>query len=101
MCACSRCLFVDLKMTHRGKGEGRDKVKGNTYVNLLLLGEELRQDGGKQEGTTYTCMVEGEKEERRKTQGGRGERFFLSLFEPWEKGNKTLGKEVLGRLSTS
>jgi hypothetical protein len=50
-------------------------------------------------------MEEGEKEERRKTQGGKGEggeegRFFLSLFEPWEKGNKTLGKEVLGMLST-
>jgi hypothetical protein len=57
----------------------------------------MRQDGGKWEGTTYTCMEEGEKEERRKTQrgrGGGGGRFFLSLFEPWEKGNKTLGKEV-------
>jgi hypothetical protein len=32
--------------------------------------------------------------------GGGGEVFFLSLFEPWEKGNKTLGKEVLGMLST-
>ncbi len=60
----------------------------------------MRQDGGKREGTTYTCMEEVKKEERSKTPGGGGERFFLSLFEPWEKGNKTLGKEVLGRLNT-
>jgi hypothetical protein len=45
-------------------------------------------------------MEEGEKEERRKTQGGKGGRFFLSLSEPSEKINKTLGKEVLGILST-
>jgi hypothetical protein len=32
--------------------------------------------------------------------GGEEGRFFWSLFEPWEKGNKTLGKEVLGMLST-
>ncbi len=37
-----------------------------------------------------------------KPKGGRAEggRFFLSLSEPWEKRNKTLGKEVLGMLST-
>ncbi len=60
----------------------------------------MRLDGGKWKGTMSTCMEEGEKEERRKTQGGRGGgRFFLSSFEPCEKGNKTLGKEVLGMLN--
>ncbi len=36
-------------------------------------------------------------EEKNPLGGGR-ERFFLSLSEAWEKGNKTLGKEVLGML---
>jgi hypothetical protein len=35
-----------------------------------------------------------------KPKGGGGGRFFWSLFEPWEKENKTLGKEVLVMLST-
>jgi hypothetical protein len=51
----------------------------------------MRQDGGKWEETTYTCMEEGEKEEKRKTQGG-GERFFLSLSKPWEVKKKHWGR---------
>jgi hypothetical protein len=61
----------------------------------------MRHDGGMREGTTYTCMEKGEKEERRKTQGGRGGRgFFCHYLNLGKKGNKTLGKEVLGMLNT-
>ncbi len=40
----------------------------------------MRHDGGMREGTTHTCMEEGEKEERRKTQGGRGGEVFFVII---------------------
>ncbi len=53
-----------------------------------------------EKGQHIHAWKRGRRRRGEKPKGGGGGRLFLSLFEPWEKGNKTLGKEVLGRLST-
>ncbi len=58
----------------------------------------MRPDGGKWEGTTYTCMEEGEKEERRKTQrgrGGEGEGFFCHYLNLGKKEIKHWGRRFM------
>jgi hypothetical protein len=53
----------------------------------------MRQDGGKWKGTMSTCMEEGELEERRKTQGGRGgEGFFCHHLNLGKKEIKHWGR---------